>query len=139
MSQIPIPDKLLLRLRQTAQQDGLSLARLFEKMLEVYLRSRLQNENALNRTEDVQNADSADPIDTEIAAFRELHPVLLKRYPNQYVAIYQGKLVDHDANKIALLDRIEMSYPKEFVLVRPIHKEPEREFYFRSPRYIERI
>ncbi|MEZ4710265.1 MAG: DUF5678 domain-containing protein [Caldilineaceae bacterium] len=139
MAQIPIPDNLLLRLRQTAQQDELSLARLFEKMLEVYLTTRQPNENASNGPAIVQNLDAADPIYAEITAFRELHPALLKKYPNQYVAIYQGKLVDHDANKIALLDRIEKTYSTDFVLVRSIYKEPEREFYFRSPRYIERI
>lgn len=80
-----------------------------------------------------------DSLDAENIAFQQLHASLLERYANQYVAIYQGKLIDHDRDKLALFQRIEEHYPNEFVLMRPVQEQPEREFYFRSPRYIERV
>lgn len=80
-----------------------------------------------------------DPLDAEILQFQQLHASLMKLYLNQYVAIYQGQLVDHDGDKLALFQRIEETYPNEFVLMRPVREQPEREFYFRSPRYIERV
>ncbi len=141
MAQIPLPDNLLARLRRTAQQDGLSLPLLFEQMLDAYLRSRQQHkpENGADRIDDPQAAEMPDPMQREIAAFRQLHAALLKRYRGEYVAIYQGQLIDHDSDQLALLDRIEKAYPNDFVLIRPVQEQPEREFYFRSPRYIERM
>lgn len=141
MAQIPLPDSLLARLRQTAQQDGLSLPLLFEQMLDTYLRSRQQSkpENGAEQGDDPQASETFDPMDREVAAFRQLHVSLLKHYRGEYVAIHQGQLVDHDSDKVALLERIEKTYPDEFVLIRPVQEQPEREFYFRSPRYIERV
>ena len=141
MAQIPLPDSLLARLRQTAQKDGLSLPLLFEHMLDAYLRSRQPSKlkNGVDLANDPQTSEMPDPIEREIAAFRQLHASLLKRYRGDYVAIYQGQLVDHDSDKVALLERIDAAYPDEFVLMRPVQEQLEREFYFRSPRYIERI
>lgn len=137
MAQIPLPDNLLARLHQTARLEGITLPLLFEQMLEAYLRSRHQLK-ARNDI-DTANIEPLDPLDREIMAFQRLHASLLERYPNQYVAIYQGKLVDHDADKLALFERIDEAYPNEFVLMRPVQAQPEREFHFRSPRYIEYI
>jgi hypothetical protein len=139
MAQIPLPDNLLARLRRTAQQDGLSLPRLFEKMLDAYLMNRSQAslENLNDTVESLSTTESSDPLQREIAAFMQLHAWLLEHYANQYVAIYQGKLVDHDADKLALWERIENAHPNEFVLMRPVRQQPERKFYFRSPQYVE--
>ncbi len=43
-------------------------------------------------------------------AFREMHPELLKRYRGQWVAIYDGKLVDSDANDSKLVGRMMKKY-----------------------------
>ena len=137
MAQILLPDTLLARLCQVAQQDELSLPLLFEQMLDLYSHNRIQRED--QGDSDAVETDQFDPIDREVAAFEELHASLLQRYANQYVAIYQGKLIDHDSDKLALFQRIEENYPNEFVLMRPVQEQPEREFYFRSPRYIERV
>lgn len=137
MAQIPLPDSLLARLHQTARQEGLTLPLLFEQMLDAYLRSRQQLK--IRNAVDAANTEPFDPMEREIKAFQQLHTSLWAHYPNQYIAIYQGKLVDHDADKLALFERIEEAYPNEFVLMRPVQEQPAREFHFRSPRYIERI
>lgn len=43
-------------------------------------------------------------------AFREMHPELLKRYRGHWVAIYDGKLVDSDANDSILHRRMMKKY-----------------------------
>ena len=44
------------------------------------------------------------------AAFRKMHPELLKRYKGQWVAIYDEKLVDVDADHSKLIDRMVKQY-----------------------------
>lgn len=77
--------------------------------------------------------DQPDPeIEPERAAFLRLHPDLWKKYPEQYVAISGGKLVDYDPDKIALLKRVDVQYPGIFVLVRQVRQEPEIIYEHRS-------
>lgn len=61
----------------------------------------------------------------EKAAFHRLHHSLLEQFPGEYVAIYEGRLIDHDGDRVALLERIEATHPDVFVLIRPVKPEPE--------------
>jgi len=49
-------------------------------------------------------------FEQEIAAFEQLRPALLKQYPGQYVAIYQGEVVAINNEKLALLDRVREQF-----------------------------
>ncbi len=42
----------------------------------------------------------------ETQAFIRMHADLLGKYPGDYVAIYQGKLIDHDHDQLALYQRV---------------------------------
>ncbi len=77
---------------------------------------------------------AGDEAEQEIAAFHALHSRLRKEFPGQYVAIKDGKLVDHDPDRLSLFARIDEKYPDVFVLMRPVEERVDREFYFRSPR-----
>ncbi|MEM7537723.1 MAG: DUF5678 domain-containing protein [Chloroflexota bacterium] len=70
-------------------------------------------------------------------AYIKIHPTLLKEYFGEHVAIYNGELVDHDTDYSALFKRVDEKYPDEFVLMRPVEEKPEREFHFRSIRFVE--
>lgn len=74
-------------------------------------------------------------IEGEIAAFHKLHPELLKKYKGEFVAVHRHTLVDHDADKLALYQRIQDRYPDQFVLMRRVEDEPEKELHLRSTRY----
>jgi len=63
--------------------------------------------------------------------------VLWRQYPNQYVAVYQGRLSDHDPDQLALLQRVEEHYLEIPVLIRQVLAEPEEVYTFRSPRVAE--
>ena len=55
----------------------------------------------------------------EARSFESQREQLAKQYPGEYVALFQGRVVDHDRDRIALLHRVEKSYPDKFVLIRP--------------------
>lgn len=70
----------------------------------------------------------------ESAAFRRLHPALIKEFAGRYVAILDGKVVDHDPDPVALLQRVRNNYPNRTVLRRKVDRMPEVILHFRSPR-----
>lgn len=48
-------------------------------------------------------AEADEAFIREVTAFKVLKPELLKKYPNQYVAIYQGQVVGSGDNRLALV------------------------------------
>lgn len=73
-------------------------------------------------------------MDREEAAFHRLHPQLKQMLKGMYVAIYEGQLVDHDADQVALYLRVKAQYGKAFVWIAPILAKPEEIYTIRSPR-----
>jgi hypothetical protein len=79
-----------------------------------------------------------DPqVEREKAAYLQLYPMLKEKYFGQYVAIYDGKLVDHDKDYGRLFERIDDSYPETFVWMTRVSDEPVETIYFRSPRFVD--
>lgn len=72
----------------------------------------------------------------EVAAFAVLHASLWSHYPNHYVAIYRGGVIDHDANEAALVERIDEQYPETTVLIRQVLPQLPQTLVFRSPRWV---
>lgn len=73
----------------------------------------------------------------EVQAYKRLHPALVKTHLGQFVAIYQGQLVDHDRDKDALFWRIKENFPDQIVLQREVTINPDPVLHFRSPRLIQ--
>ena len=73
----------------------------------------------------------------EEAAFNRLHPMLRDKYLGQYVAIYQGELLDHDVDQVALYLRVKGQHPGEFIWIAPVGEEPEETYILRSPHFVE--
>lgn len=78
-------------------------------------------------------------MEREAAAFRRLHPELLRDFAGRYVAITGGKVVDHDADPVALLTRIRRDYPGKTVLRRKVEPVVEKVLLIRSPRITQRL
>lgn len=74
-------------------------------------------------------------IDREMEAYRAMHAELKQRFLGEYVAIHNGELVDHDADRRALSRRVRQKYENVAVLITPVEEEPEREFLMPSPRF----
>jgi len=75
-----------------------------------------------------------DLMEQEESAYQAMHSELLAHYPHQFVAIFQGKLVDHDQDVVALSQRINTNFPDETVLITDVLPEVAPEIIVRSPR-----
>lgn len=69
----------------------------------------------------------------ERAAYEALHASLLPDYLGQYVAIYQGQLLDADPDVMALDERVRSQYPDEVIMVTKVEQETQRTLHFHSP------
>ena len=72
----------------------------------------------------------------EVAAYEAMHPELWQKYGNQYVAIYQGQVVDHDPDIMALVKRKRKQYAGQVVLIREVLPELPKPLMFRSPHFV---
>lgn len=71
-------------------------------------------------------------LQQEAAAYKTMHLQLRTQFPDQWVAIYQGHLIDHDADEDVLIERLAKEYPGCLVLVRQVEVEPDRDIYIPS-------
>ena len=114
---IRLPSGLAEPLRREAARQGTEVETLVGRLVARYLR----------RAE-------PDKLSSEIEAFRTMHDDLLARYRGRYVAVHDGRVVDHDANRRALYLRIRARFGETPVLIRQVTDQAEREWVVLSPR-----
>ena len=122
--EITLSDALYKRAEQLARQQRRNIPDALTTLLE----------NTLPPLEQVSAAVIDEEVEREREAYLRLHPQLLAQYANEYVAIYGGELVDHDADKHALFQRIDERYPDKFVLMRQVQQQADPEYRFVSTR-----
>lgn len=71
-------------------------------------------------------AEADEAFEREVAAFKALKPELLKQYPGQYVAIYQGQVVGHGDNRLALVKEVYNQFGEVPCYVEKVSLEPLR-------------
>jgi predicted transcriptional regulator len=113
-----LSNEMFVRLRKVANEIGEPPEILAERAVRDFLR-----------------AEARHRMRREVKTFRAQHAELLARYPNQYVAIYQGRVVDQDAGQLVLLAHVEKQYPDTPVLITLVSSEPEESYTMRSPRW----
>lgn len=118
---VELPDHVYRRVESLARQSRRSVKDVVAEVVDQSVRSFPVNANR----EDMLR---------ETAAYQRLHPALVKEFAGRYVAILHGQVVDHDADPIALLERVRANYPDQTVLRRKVEPTPERVLQFRSPR-----
>jgi len=74
-------------------------------------------------------------IRVETNAFERQREALLAGYPDQYVAIHESKVIDHDLDLRTLHLRVFKQLGHTPVLLKRVTKEPERDLVFRSPHF----
>ncbi len=79
-------------------------------------------------------AEQLADLRREKKAFLAMHPVLHKQHKGQYVAIYQGALLDHDDDYGTLYERVRAQYPHQIIWISKIQDTPLPEIVVRSPR-----
>ena len=73
-------------------------------------------------------------MEQNVAAYKAMHGELVERYLGQYVAIYDGQLVDYDPDPVALLERVRAQHPNQVVLRHKVERTPKRELRTRHPQ-----
>jgi len=117
MAELVVSVETATQLRKMADETGRTAEELAEQAIRQFLRD--ESRRAMQRESD---------------AFRAMHPDLLLHYPNEYVAIFQQKIVDHDVDQLNLFKRIEQQYPDIPVLIKQVLPEPDEVYTIRSPK-----
>ncbi len=118
MVYIALDEQIARELQQLASARAIETSTLAQQAIREFLRTEARR--AMQR---------------EAEAFRQLHAELLEKIPDHYAAIYQGKLVDHDPDQLALFLRIEKQYADLLVLIRQVRPTVEETINVRSPRF----
>lgn len=113
-----IPDQVFADLMPIAEQEDKEISELVTEALRKYLWEAKERK-----------------IEREMEAYRTMHAGLKQRFLGKYVAIHNGELVDHDADRRALSQRVRQKYGNAAVLITPVEDKPEREFLILSPRF----
>ena len=79
----------------------------------------------------------ADPLDREVAFFEEQHEQLVKTFLDQYIAMYQGRVIAHHAEVATLITKVHTSHPDAPVLFRQVQETLPPTLHFRSPRLVK--
>ena len=74
-----------------------------------------------------------EALDRELAAYTALHGELWRTHPGQWVAIHDGKLVDHDADEPTLVSRVRAQLGETPVLICQVAPSPLEESWLRTP------
>jgi glutamyl-tRNA reductase len=117
MTTINLAPELVEQIESLAETAEVNAELLVEKAVRAYL-LQLQREK----------------IQAETEAFNEQREKLLSKYMGQYIAMHQGKVVDHDPDLRTLHLRVFERLGHTPVLLKRVSDEPKRELIFRSPR-----
>ena len=80
------------------------------------------------------DAIEQEAIHDETEAFWGMYEQLRAQYIGQYVALYQGSVVDHDADVSRLEQRVRERFGLLPVLIAPVEPAPPRELQWRGGR-----
>jgi hypothetical protein len=117
--QVTLDAKLTEELQKTIAQQGESIEHVFADAARKYLR-------------DVREKK----LQAEFERYQTMHAKLKEKYLGQHVAIYQGRLIDHDTDPIALVRRVDQRFGQAPVLITQVGEKPIREFLVRRPRLV---
>ena len=126
---VTFSNRLSNRARQVAEQRHEDVIALVETILDEALSAHL------DETEWVDLSEPDEIAEREMQAYLQLHPFLRRNYFGKFVAIHDGELIDHDEDFEILYERIDHSYPDEFVWISPVEEEAIPTLTFRSPHF----
>ena len=127
---IRLSDRSAERLRSVAAIHNLSVPELLERAVESYLSAAATTSEPRSEISAAQRFQ----IDKEHQAFVALHPGLLESYADQYVAMREGQVIDHDHDRVALSRRVRARYGNQPVLIAPVLQQAVQTIRIRSPR-----
>lgn len=137
---VEIPETVYQQVEETARATNRRVAEVItDTLVESFLYRQTLPEQKTDLEEiDYPPREHREAMEKEIEAYKKMHPQLWQEYPHQHVAIYQGKLMDHDKDFASLVERVQAThpYPAYVVLMREVQADPDPVLYFRSPRLV---
>lgn len=70
----------------------------------------------------------------QVAAFDAMREKLLAQFAGEFVALKEGRVVDHDTDQLALAERVSQQHATEVVLIKQVLPDSPSVLHFRSPR-----
>ena len=101
---------LIKRIRHVARETNRNTTQLVEAAVQAYL-DQLERDNIHRETE----------------AFWAMHAELVARYSGEYVAVHQGRVVDHDPDVTRLEQRVAERWGEAAVLIAPVTDAPRHD------------
>lgn len=102
MNTIEVPDALATALEEEARAESVSQAAILEKALKYYRRVLHQRR-----------------LETALNWYTTLPEPERSRFADQFVAVYQDAVVDHDPDRLTLYKRVRERYGDQAVLIIP--------------------
>ena len=68
-----------------------------------------------------------EAIHTETEAFWDMHDELVGKYEGEHIALYQGRVVDHDEDASRLERKVREQFGELPVLIAPVTPRPRRD------------
>lgn len=121
MNAVALDEKTVQELQEVAERKGTTVQAVTEEAIHHFLLEQKR-----------------ERIRKETAAFREMHSELLMKYEGQYVALYQGVVVDSDSEQLPLYQRVAQKYQRETFLLKKVTASPNEIYITRSPRISHR-
>ena len=75
-----------------------------------------------------------EKLQSEMEVFQAQLPALLTAYPDQYVAMHEGQVIDHDADLRTLHSRVYARLGSVPVLLQKVTATPAADILVRGPR-----
>ena len=118
----------------TLPQDLVSLAQEAGLLTNTRLANWIEQE--LDRSHEASFGvdQSLEILRRENEVFARLQAELRVAYPNEFVAIHNGQVMDHDLNRRALFARVSSTIGLTPFLLKHVETNARQEFTFRSPR-----
>lgn len=119
MSTVDVPSELIKPLQQLAVEKGQSVAAIVEQLIADYLREQRHRY-----------------LMSEMERFRLQHASLRPQYEGQYIAMRDGRVIDHDVDGGILYSRLREQYGDLPVLIVQVTDQPEQTFTRLSSRVL---
>ena len=120
ITQVPLDATLAESLQQSAAQQGASLEEALNQLVQQYLRESRHTQ-----------------LQAEMERYRAQHRQLLAAYPEQFIGLHEGRVLDHDPEGGVLYARLCRQYHDLPILIVQVTETPEQEYVIRSPRWVE--
>ena len=122
---VELDEQTMQRLRHEASLRQEPLTQVAQAVLRTYAR---RVDNGSEYAVDIEASHAR--IREEAAVWRTLPESERHQYGTDFVAVLHGRVIDHDADRVALLRRVRASVGDEPALITPADAQAPREFQY---------